>query len=194
VARKCAPVLVNGMVSSVLAPPCQMIRSPAVLVAGSTVTTTSARIARNNCLRSRNVVEGAVNTARTSAPARDSQACSCSVSRTGRRGSRGQQVSFGLPLRSQFRLQGAFQGAGNEPVLRLDRVVLASGPVGFIAGPFGGQLEGTHCGGLGPFGVGQRLRGRGQRRRLENGEHLLEDPVLQPASAQALAAFLTAIE
>ena len=86
---------------------------------------------------------GAVNTARTSAPARDSQASSSVGEPDRAAGSRGEQVSFGLPLRGQFRLQGAFQGAGDEPVLRLDRVVLASGPVGFVAGPFDGQLEGA---------------------------------------------------
>ncbi len=44
------------------------------------------------------------------------------------------------------------------------------------------------------FGVGQRLRCRAQRGRLEDGEHLLEHAVLQPPTAQALAAFLSAIE
>ena len=47
---------------------------------------------------------------------------------------------------------------------------------------------------MGSFGVGERLRGRGQRGRFQNGEHLLQDPVLQPAPAQALAAFLAAIQ
>src|SRR6478609_2311811 len=42
----------------------------------------------------------------------------------------GQQVTFGLPLRGKFGLQGTFQGAGDQPVLRFDRVVLAAGPVG----------------------------------------------------------------
>ena len=36
-------------------------------------------------------------------------------------------------------------------------------------------------------GVVQRLRGRGQRGWFEHGEHLLEDPLLEPAAAEALA-------
>jgi len=163
-------------------------------VAESTVTTTSARIARSNCLRSRNVVDGAVNTARTSAPALDNHACSSSVSRTGR--------ELARPV-SLVRLAAAQQVSpqGHVPGVRATSrfsgstaSYLTPSPVGFVAGPFGGQLEGPHGAGMGTFGVGERLRGRHERSRLEDGEHLFEDTVLQPPSTQALAAFLTAIE
>ena len=106
----------------------------------------------------------------------------------------GQQVTFGLPLRGQLGLQRPFQGAGDQPVLRLDRVVLAAGPVGFVAGPFHGQLEGPQRRGVGLFGVGERVRGRGQGRRLQHGEHFLQDSGLEPPSAEALAALLAAIQ
>ena len=51
-------------------------------------------------------------------------------------GSGSEKVLFGLALRGQLGLQRPFQGAGDQPVLRLDRVVLAPGPVSFVAGPF----------------------------------------------------------
>ena len=50
-----------------------------------TVIAISSITARMSCLRSRSVVVGASNTARTSAPAVVIQASSCSVSATGRR-------------------------------------------------------------------------------------------------------------
>jgi len=90
---------------------------------------------------------------------------------------------FGLPLCGQFCLQRLFQGAGDQPVLRLDRVVLAPGPFGFIAGPFDTELECAQVDGVRPFGVAERLRGRGERGRFENGEHLLQYSVLQPPAA-----------
>ena len=99
-----------------------------------------------------------------------------------------------MPLRGELVLQCAFQGAGDEPVLRLDRVVLAAGPAGLVTGPLGGQLEHAQRGGVGLLGAGERPAGRGQRRRGEHGEHLVQDPLLQAAAADALAAFLPAIQ
>jgi hypothetical protein len=43
-------------------------------------------------------------------------------------------------------------------------------------------------------GLGQRLGGRGQRRRFQDGEQLIEDGVLQPDTTDALAHVLTGIE
>jgi hypothetical protein len=45
----------------------------------------------------------------------------------------GGQVLFGLPLRGQLLLRSAYQGAGDQPAFRLDRVVLAFSSLGFIA-------------------------------------------------------------
>lgn len=43
---------------------------------------------------------------------------------------------------------GGFDGAGDESVLRLDGVELASRAFGFVAGAFGGQLEGLQPDGV----------------------------------------------
>jgi hypothetical protein len=61
-------------------------------------------------------------------------------------------------------------GAGDEPVLRFDCVVLAPGPVGLVAGAFDGRLERLQCCGVRPFGVGGCLTGRGQGGRLQDDE------------------------
>jgi hypothetical protein len=48
----------------------------------------------------------------------------------------GQQILFGLPLCGQLRLQRPFQGAGDQPVLRLDRAVATFGLARLVAGAF----------------------------------------------------------
>ena len=118
------------------------------------VTTTSVRIARSSCLRSRNVVDGAFEDRPDvgAGPGQPGQLVLGELN--GSAGLCGEQVSFGLPLLRQLGLQRPFQGAGDQSVLRLDRVVLSPGPVGFEPGPFHRQLERTQAGGVGLFGVG----------------------------------------
>ena len=165
-----------------------MIRSAAVLATGSTVTTTSVEDGAQQ-LFAFPVTGGGCGEDRPHVGAGARQPGQFVVGEPdGAAGLGGQQVTFGLPLRGQLGLQRPFQGAGDQPVLRLDRVVLAAGPVGFVAGPFHGQLEGAQRRGVGLFGVGERVRGRGQGRRFQHGEHLLQDSGLEPPSAEALAA------
>ena len=158
------------------------------------MTTTSVMIARSSCLRSRNVVDGALNTARTSAPARDSQASSSSVSRTGRRAWAASSLvrpAAARPASPPARVPGCGRRAGSPARPRR----IAAGPGRLRSGRVPRPARsGAGGGGVRPFGVAEGLRGRGERGRFQDGEHLLEDPVLQPASAQALAAFLTAIQ
>lgn len=96
----------------------------------------------------------------------------------------GEQVAFGLTQRGELGLQGAFQGAGDQPVLRLHGVVLAPGPVGFEPGPFHRQGERPQGGGVRGFGVTQRLDGGLERGRGQDREHLGQDPLLQTSAAQ----------
>ena len=58
----------------------------------------------------------------------------------------GAQVGLGAAQRAELVLPGTFHGAGDQPVLRLDRVVLAAGAVGLVAGTLDGQLEGGQPG------------------------------------------------
>ena len=145
----------NATVISVCVPPSQRIRTAAWAASRSTVMTTSLTSSRSNCLRSRIVVVSASNTARRSAPARDSQATSSSVSTAGRRDRLRGEVGLGLAQRDKPCLPVAFQAAGDQPVLRLDRVELAAGPLGRIAGPLDGQLERAHPPGVLVLGLGQ---------------------------------------
>ena len=63
---------------------------------------------------------------------------------------------FGLPERGKFGFQGAFESAGDEPVLRLDRVVLAPGPIGLVAGSLDAEFESPQGRGVCFFGIGER--------------------------------------
>ena len=159
-----------------------MILTAAVRFWSSMVTTTSVRIARSSCLRSRNDVVGASKIFWTSAPARLSQASSCSVSWTGRRACWASRSRSAWRCCGEFGLQRPFQGAGHQPVLRFHRVVLSTSAVGLEPGPFHGQGERPQAGGVDLLGVAQRLDGRVQRGRGEHREHLGQDPLLQPSA------------
>ena len=106
----------------------------------------------------------------------------------------GEQVTLGLPLLGELGFQCPFQGAGHQPVLGFHRVVLATGTVGLEPGPFHRQSERTQAGGVGLLGIAQRLDGGVQCGWGKDGEHLGQDPLLQPAAAEALATLLAAIE
>ena len=143
--------------------------------------------ARSSCLRSRHVVVGALNTARTSAPAR-AQPGHLLVGQPGRlTGALSGEIGLGLPLRHQRFLHAVSSVRADEPVLGLDSVELAAGALGFEAGPFDGELEDGQSLTVLGLGLPERLGGGGQRRRRQHGEHLVEDPLLEPAPAQALA-------
>ena len=95
----------------------------------------------------------------------------------------GAQVVFGLPHRGQLVLPRAFQGAGDQPVLRLDRVVLAPGPAGFILGALDGEGERGQPLPVVLLGFGQRLGGGFQRRGFEHREQLGQDGLFAAAAA-----------
>ena len=95
--------------------------------------------ARMSCLRSLCVVAGASKTARMSAPARVSQSVPRWCGLGWRARSAASASSAGLPRPGCP--PGCLQGPGDQPVIRLDVVVLAARAVRFEAGPLGGQLE-----------------------------------------------------
>ena len=132
VQRVWLPVRGSGTVCSVTWPPSHTTRSWAVCCsdARSTVTTTSVRIARNSCLRSRSRVLGASNTLRRSAPAWRHHAISSSVSGSGRLGGDVGYRAFGRADLGEALLPLALEGAGDESVLGLARVELALHAVG----------------------------------------------------------------
>lgn len=106
----------------------------------------------------------------------------------------GGQVVLGPPLRGEFVLERFLQGPGDQTVLRLDGVELAQRAVGFEPVAFHRELEHAQPPTVLGLGLGECLRGGGQRGRLEHREQLVEHGVLQPASADALAARLTGIQ
>ena len=152
--------------TSVTAPPCQMMRRSATRRRRCTVMPISAMTARMSCLRSRNVVVGASKIARMSAPAVAIQASSCSVNATGRRARWAARSFSAARTRGQLGLQVLLQGPGDQTVLRFDGVELAARPVGLVAGAFDGQLEHRQVASIVGVGLGEGLGGRGQRRRL----------------------------
>ena len=154
----------------------------------STVTTTSVRIARSSCLRSRSVVLSASNTLRRSAPAPRHQAISWSVSGSGRLAATSATVALGRADVGEALFPFALECARHEPVLRLAAVELASRAVGVDLRAFELELSRAHAGVMLLVGVLERAEGRldpGRRERLEHGvEH---DP-LDPPPADRLAA------
>jgi hypothetical protein len=124
-----------------MAPPSQHSVSAAVRSCRSTVRVTSDSRARMSCLRSRDVVVGASKMARMPAPARVSQPVSPADSGLGWRA---WSVASAAPARGdgcEPVVPCCLQRAGHQPVLRFAGVVLAAGAAGFVAGPFGGQIE-----------------------------------------------------
>ncbi len=99
----------------------------------------------------------------------------------------GGQVVLGAPQRGELVLQRAFQGAGDQPVLRFDRVVLAHRAVGVEAGAFDGGLEHGEVGPPLLLGLGHGLGGRGQRGGLQHLEQLVQHQLLDLAAADGLA-------
>jgi hypothetical protein len=87
-----------------------------------------------------------------------------------------------------------FPGAGDQPVLRFDGVVLTQRAVGLIAGAFGGQFEDGQP--LPEVGVrfGERFGGRLQRRRFQHGEQLGQDRLLESDAADRQAASFGAVQ
>lgn len=55
----------------------------------------------------------------------------------------GGQSSFGIGERDEFGFPFAFEGAGNEPVVRVDVAEGLFGAVGFVAGAFDGEFGGA---------------------------------------------------
>ena len=115
------------------------------------------------------------------------QAASCSVRVTGRRACRAASWLRGDPGGGEPGLQGGLQGPGDQPVLRLHVVVLASRPVGFEAGALGGALEDRQVLAVAGLGVPQCLDGGRQGGGLERGEDRLQHWLLQPAARDLLA-------
>ena len=145
-------------------------------------------------MRSRHVVVGAWNTARTSAPARSSHAVSSSVSLVGCRSRWAARLASACRCAARASSKRTLEGPGDETILGLDGVELATRPLGFEAGPLDGQLEDRDMPAVVGVGLGQRLGRRRQAGRLEHGEDLFEHAVLEPAPAEALAAPFAAIE
>ena len=77
----------------------------------------------------------------------------------------GREVALRLALHGELGLQCAFEGPGDQPFLRLDRVVLPSGAVGLETGPFGCEAEDPQRCGVGGFRLVQGRRGGLERSR-----------------------------
>jgi hypothetical protein len=140
VTRLCCPVLASGTVSSVLAPPCQMIRRSAVRSplppAGLTVMTISAMTAEQ--LLALHVGGGRRMEYCPQVGAGGGDPGGFLPGQGDRAaGLRGRELVAGDPGGVEPGLQGGLQGPGNQPVLRLQVVVLAPRPVGFEAGARG---------------------------------------------------------
>jgi hypothetical protein len=99
----------------------------------------------------------------------------------------GGQAGFSALHGGQAFLEPGFQGAGDQPVARLDLVVLAHRPVGFEPGPLQGQLERGYLVAVPLLGVCHRAGGGLQRRRLQHLEQLAQDGAVQVGAADALA-------
>ena len=104
------------------------------------------------------------------------------------------QVVPGLPDGGELVFPGAFEGPGDQPVFRLDGVVLAAGAVSLIAGALDGQPEDRQVALVAVFGLGQRFGGGFQGGGLQDREQLGEDGLLQPQPADGLAGPLAAVE
>ena len=195
VQRVWLPVRGSGTLCSVTAPPSHTTRSSAACCseARSTVTTTSVRIARSSCLRSRSLVVGASNTLRRSAPACRHQAISSSVSGSGRSGGDLGDGALGAADLGEALFPFALQRAGDEPVLGLAGVELAAGALGVDLRALELQLGRAHprlVVGVGVLDRAQRRLDPGRSQRLEHG---VEHDLLDPPAADRLAA-LGAVE
>ena len=102
-------------------------------------------------------------------------------------GAGGGQGGLGAVQAGKALFEPGLQGAGDQPVARLDLVVLAQRPVGFEAGPLERGLEGRHLLAVALPGVGHRVRGGLQRRRLQHLEQLVQHGAVQADPADALA-------
>ncbi len=162
---RAAPLFGSGTVTAVVAVPCQAISTWQVRAWRSMVSMISLITARISCLRWLLVVAGASKTARTSAPARLSQASSSPVSWTGWRARAAARAASARRTAGEALFEPGLQGAGDQPVARLDLVVLAQRPVGLEAGPLERGLERGHLLAVTLPGVGHRVRGGLQRRR-----------------------------
>ena len=140
-----------------------------------------------SCLRSRGVVPDASKIALMSAPARVSQSVSSADSGLGWRARSVASAASARVTAASLSSPGLLQRPGHQPVLRLAGVVLAAGAAGLVAGPFDGQLEGTQPLLPGGLGSGERLGGGRQRGRLQHGEHLADNGLLDLPAADALA-------
>ena len=133
------------------------------------------------------VVAGASKTARMSAPARLQPGQFLAGQPDWVPGAGGGQVGLGAGGRGQALFQPGLQGAGDQPVARLDLVVLAHGPVRFEPGPLGREFERGDLVAVGLPGVGQGPRGGLQRGRGQYLEQLVEHGAVQVHPAGALA-------
>ena len=93
------------------------------------------------------------------------------------RGAHGRELVF----------QDGLEGPCHQPVFRLDVVVLAQRPAGFVTGAFGGAFEHGQVLAVLGLGVGHGLDGGGQGGRGERGQQLVQDRFVQPPSADPLA-------
>ena len=93
------------------------------------------------------------------------------------RGAHGRELVF----------QDGLQGPGDQPVLRLDVVVLAQRPAGFETGPFQRAFEHGQVLAEPGFGVGHGLDGGGQAGGGERGQQLGQHRLVQPPAADPLA-------
>src|SRR5207342_2333459 len=92
-----------------------------------------------------------------------------------------------LLLDGELLLPGALQRPRHQPVLRLDRVILPSGPLRVVRGPLTTLLpEPIKCLALvlQPRGC---LQGQFQRSRLEGQQHLLGDELIEAGAGHVLA-------
>ena len=105
------------------------------------VATISVMTARMSSLRWAWVVAGASKTALRSAPAAVIQAVSWLGEGDGLAGALGGELVVRGARGCELVFQGGLQGPCHQPVFRLDVVVLAQGPAGFVAGAFGGAFE-----------------------------------------------------
>ena len=128
---------------------------------------------------------GASKTARTSAPPpQPGQFLAGQLDRVA--GAGGGQGGLGTAQGRQALFEPGLQGAGDQPVARLDLIMLAHRPVGLEPGPLQCGLKGRHLLAVALLGVGHRVRGGLQRRRLQYLEQLLQHGTVQVDPADAL--------
>ena len=109
-------------------------------------------------------------------------------------GALGGQIVLGGTHGCKLCFQSLLQSPCYQTILRFDVVKLAKRPVGLITSAFDRQLEHRQVATIVGVRLGQGLGGGGQRCGGQHVEHLVEDLVLQPDPAEALADVLAGIE